>query len=46
MELERRGGDLDDVGSAVRVEKIGAAEVVESRLAVVAVTDDAIHRLG
>ena len=45
MERQRRRRHLYDVGSAVRVEQISAAEVVDERLAVVAVADDAVHRL-
>ncbi|HEX8111179.1 MAG TPA: hypothetical protein VF516_25790 [Kofleriaceae bacterium] len=42
-EAERRRRDLDDVTAAVRVEQVGAPEVVGIGLAVVAVADDAVH---
>ena len=44
-ERERRGRDLDDVQAAELVEQLGAAQVVQKRLAVVAVADDAVHRV-
>jgi peroxiredoxin (alkyl hydroperoxide reductase subunit C) len=46
LEDQGRGRDLDDLGSAVLVEEIGAAEVMKERLAVVAVADDAVHLVG
>ena len=42
---ERRGRDLDDVGAALRVEQVGAAELVGKGLAVVAVADHAVDLL-
>src|SRR5262249_53652820 len=45
IEAERRWGDLHDVGPAAQVEQIGAAEVVQIRLAVVAITDEAVGRV-
>src|SRR5262249_51517827 len=41
-ELQGCRGDLNDVGAAVGIEEVGAPEVVEERLAIVAIADDAI----
>ena len=43
---ESEGGrrKLDDVGAAVRIEQIGAAELVGKGLAIVAIADDVIRR--
>src|SRR5262249_29460363 len=44
-EGERGRRDLDDVGAALRIEQVGAAELVGKRLAVVAIADHAVDLL-
>ena len=45
LEGEGRWCDLHNVRSAVLIEKIGAAQTMGERLAIVAVADDAVDRL-
>ena len=44
-EGQRRGRDLHDIGAALGIEQVGAAELMRKCLAIIAVADHAIDRL-
>jgi hypothetical protein len=44
-ESERRGRELHDVGTPLRIKQIGTVELMRKRLTIVAVADHAVHRM-